>query len=247
MRLSIFLFLSLFSFVRVSFSQDSTEFSIAPPTQLPTTKLAVWATQYYIHQFESGGEIPFVDKNGAALGLFADTCHFCEAALEGTTYVTDSSGTIVVLNFAKTGDSTFVDCRKCLKYANSKLGVESWGKATWAISSGYGDGVKNYRLVPYRTIAVDPQFIPYGTVIYIPTARGMKLLLPNGKTAIHDGYFFAGDTGGAIKQLHIDVFTGVYEGNPFPDVVKSNESKTVDAYLISDATIVTALIKLHVN
>ena len=247
MRQSIFLFLSILWFSTKSFSQDSTDFSFPAPTILPTNKLEIWATQYYIHQFSSGGTIPFVDKNGTSLGLFADTCHFCEAALEGTTYITDSSGKIHVLNFAKTGDSMYVDCRKCLKYANSKLHVESWGKATWAISSGFGDGVKNYRLVPYRTIAVDPQFIPYGTVIYIPKARGTKITLPNGKTAVHDGYFFAGDTGGAIKQLHIDVFTGVYEGNPFPDVVKSNASKTIDAYLISDATIITALKKLHVN
>jgi len=245
MRLSIFLFLSLLLVVRVSFSQDSTDFSIAAPTELPSNTRTIWATQYYIHQFASGGTIPFVDQNGAGLGLFADTCHFCEAALEGTTYITDSLGNRIVLNFAKTGDSTFVDCRKCLKFANSKLHVESWGRATWAISAGFGNGVKNYRLVPFRTIAVDPQFIPYGTVIYIPKARGMKLILPNGNTAIHDGYFFAGDTGGAIKQWHIDVFTGVYEGNPFPDVVKSAASKTVDAYSITDVTIVTALKKLH--
>ena len=105
----------------------------------------------------------------------------------------------------------------------------------------------NYRLAPFRTIAVDPQFIPYGTVIFIPKARGTKITMPNGKTAVHDGYFFAGDTGGTIKQLHIDVFTGIFEGNPFPGIVKSTASKTVDAYIISDVSVISALKKLHVK
>jgi 3D (Asp-Asp-Asp) domain-containing protein len=230
-----------------SYGQTSADFTLAEPAALPADKLSLWATQYYIHQFASGGSIPFCDKSGKPLGLFADTCHFCEAALEGTAYVTDSSGNIVVINFAKTGDSLFVDCRKCAKYANTKLKVESWGKTLWSVSSGFGDGVKNYRLVPFRTIAVDPSVIPYGTVIYIPKARGKTIRLSDGSTYVHDGYFFAGDTGGAIRQQHIDVFTGVYEGNPFTEVVLSNPSKTFDAYLVTDETIITALKKEHVR
>ena len=228
-----------------TFAQTQSDFSFAAPVSLPQKKLVIWATQYYVHEFASNGTIPFVDKNNQPLGLYGDTCDFCMAALEGTASITDSSGNIFVVNYANTGDSNFVDCRKCLKYANSKLSVESWGKTRWAISSGFGDGVKNYRLVPFRTIAVDPKTIPYGSVIYVPAAKGVTIKLPNGEKVTHDGYFFAGDTGGAIKQNHIDVFTGVYTGNPFKTLVTSSANKTVETYLVEDQVVIDGLNKVH--
>lgn len=231
----------------VLFSQGSADFTLPEPAAMPAEKLSLWATQYYIHRFRSSGTIPFIDKSGKPLGLFADTCDFCTAALEGTAYLTNDAGEIVVLNFARAGDSAYVDCRKCAKYTNSNLKVESWGKAQWAISSGFGDGVKNYRLVPFRTVAVDPKKIPYGTVLYIPKARGKTITLPDGRKVLHDGYFFAGDTGGAIRQNHIDVFTGTYEGNPFKDVIFSNASKTFEAFVVTDPEIVGQLKKEHVK
>ncbi|WP_430403053.1 3D domain-containing protein [Fluviicola sp.] len=230
-----------------SFAQDSSgEFHFPEPeTTALSTPLSLWSTQYYIHEFRSGGAIPIVYANGESSGLFADTCDFCTASLEGTAYVTDSLGTITVINFAKSGDSSFVDCRACKKYASSKLKVESWGKTLWTKSEGFGDGVKNYRLIPFRTIAVDKDVIPYGTVIYIPKAKGKIIELPDGEQVTHDGYFFAGDTGGAIKKNHIDIFTGIYSGNPFSDVIKSNEGKTFEAVIVTDATIINALTEMH--
>lgn len=230
-----------------SFAQTPTDdFSFPEPeSTVLSTPLSLWSTQYYIHEFRSGGAIPIVYANGESSGLFADTCDFCSASLEGTAYVTDSLGAITVINFAKTGDTTWVNCRACKKYASSKLKVESWGKTLWTKSEGFGDGVKNYRLVPFRTIAVDKDVIPYGTVIYIPKVKGQSISLPNGEQTIHDGYFFAGDTGGAIKKNHIDIFTGIYSGNPFPDVIKSNESKTFEAVIVTDASIINALTEMH--
>jgi 3D (Asp-Asp-Asp) domain-containing protein len=218
------------------------DFAFAAPDSLgKLTSLKLWSTQYYIHRFSSGGNIPIVYANGNASGLYADTCDFCDAALEGTAYVTDSTGQVTVINFAAVGDSTYVNCRKCKKYAASKLAVENWGKTRWAQSAGYGDGVKNYKLLPYRTIAVDKTKIPYGTVIYIPKAKGKIIELPNGTKVTHDGYFFAGDTGGAIKKNHIDLFTGIYEGNPFPEVIRSNEKKTFDAFIVTDQVVIRSL------
>ncbi len=220
------------------------DFSFPEPVKNGTA-LSLWSTQYYIHEFQSGGAIPIVYANGNPSGLYADTCDFCSASLEGTAYVRDSLGNVTVINFARTSDSSFVDCRACKKYASSKLKVESWGKTLWTKSAGFGDGVKNYRLIPFRTIAVDKEVIPYGTVVYIPKVKGKTIELPNGEQVTHDGYFFAGDTGGAIKKNHIDVFTGIYSGNPFPEVVKSNENKTFDAVIVTDASIINSLTELH--
>ena len=44
---------------------------------------------------------------------------------------------------------------------------------------------------PYRTIAVDPKVIPYGSIIYIPEYKAL---------------FKAEDTGSAIKGKRIDIF-----------------------------------------
>jgi 3D (Asp-Asp-Asp) domain-containing protein len=230
-----------------TFSQNSqSDFSFNEPTDTTKLfKLTLWATQYYIHKFPSGGKIPIVLEDGKPSGLYADTCDFCAASLEGTAFITDSVGNVTVINYAKTGEETFVNCRECKKYSKSKLAVESWGKVVWKKTNGFGDGVLHYKLIPFRTIAVDKKVIPYGTVIFIPKVKGLMILLPNGQKVIHDGYFFAGDTGGAIKETHIDVFTGVCEENPFSDVIKSNAAKTFEAYIITDSTIISSLTKLQ--
>jgi 3D (Asp-Asp-Asp) domain-containing protein len=249
MKSKLFFILASFIICSKTFAQSSsTEFNFAPPQQLTDmSKMTLWATQYFIHKFQSKGNIPIIYQDGTPSKLTADTCDFCEAALEGTAFVTDSAGTITVINFAKTGDKSFVDCRACQKYAQSKLKVESWGRTLWKKSSGFGDGVKNYKLIPFRTIAVDSKIIPYGTVIFIPAAKGKIIELPDGSKVPHDGYFFAGDTGGAIKNNHIDVFTGIFAGNPFSEVVKSNENKTFEAYIVSNPDIIKSLLKIHLS
>lgn len=61
--------------------------------------------------------------------------------------------------------------------------------------------------------------------------------MPSGEVFVHDGYFFAGDTGAAPKQNHIDVFTGVFESNPFSNFLFSNASKSFEAFVVSDEKI----------
>ncbi len=210
-------------------------------------RVNLWATQYYIHQMKAGGGVPIVYENGEKTNVYVDTCDFCAAALEGTAQVTDEFGEVTLINFASRGATSVVDCRKCVKYAKSKLAVEEWGKIRWEKAKGYGNGVQNYRLVPFRTIAVDPAIIPFGTVIYIPEVRGKLIMLPNGDTAEHDGYFFAGDKGGAIKQNHIDIFTGIFKANPFPSVMTSVETQGFDAYLVNDEKVIEMLTKIHLK
>ena len=72
----------------------------------------------------------------------------------------------------------------------------------------FGVGAPGYRLVPYRTVAVDPRRIKLGTVLYIPALAGISL--PSG--AVHDGFCFAHDTGRGIIGSRIDIFVG-FEGD----------------------------------
>jgi hypothetical protein len=181
------LFIVLF-FVNHGFSQnDINSFSLEAPEKTDSlVKLNLWATQYYIHQFTSSGKIPIVFEDHEDRKLFGDTCDFCTAALEGTAFIKDSIGNILVINYASRGDTNYVDCRKCKKFQNSKLNVESWGSVIWKVSEGYGNGVQNYKLLPFRTVAVDPKLIPYGSVIYIPKAKGDSIKMPSGEILLHE-------------------------------------------------------------
>lgn len=241
----IFIFLSTFG---LNAQNSQSDFSIKEPVDLAKeTKISLWSTHYYIHRFQSGGSIPLILSDGKQTNLFADTCDFCTAALEGTTFVQDSLGNITILNFDEIGEKSVVNCRSCSKFSKSKLAVENFGKILWKKSEGFGDGVLNFKLIPFRTIAVDKTIIPYGTVIFIPKVKGKPITLPNGLAVIHDGYFFAGDTGSAIKGNHIDIFTGIFDGNPFKDVIQSDPTKTFDAYVVKDQQVINLLKSKHVK
>ena len=66
--------------------------------------------------------------------------------------------------------------------------------------------------VAMRTVAVDPTLIPRRTILFIAETVGMPL--PGGGS--HDGYWYASDTGGAIKGKRIDLFTGHGHGSMKP-------------------------------
>ena len=77
-----------------------------------------------------------------------------------------------------------------------------------------------------------------------PTADakgGAAIELPDGRKLAHDGYFFAGNTGGAIQGTHINVFCGVQAGNCFPGFVKSQASAGFAAQVVADDAIAEAL------
>ena len=60
------------------------------------------------------------------------------------------------------------------------------------------------RVVAMRTVAIDSKLIPRRSVLFIKETVGLKM--PDGSA--HDGYWYASDTGGAIKGKRIDLFTG---------------------------------------
>lgn len=60
------------------------------------------------------------------------------------------------------------------------------------------------RPVPMRTAAVDRLTAPLHSILFIRETVGLEM--PDGST--HDGYWYASDTGGAIKGGRIDLYTG---------------------------------------
>ena len=77
------------------------------------------------------------------------------------------------------------------------------------VASDWGLGVGTCPLIPFHTIAVDPAFIPLGSLVQIDETVGMEL--PDGTR--HNGLWRAEDVGGAIKRDRIDLFVGTpHEG-----------------------------------
>jgi 3D (Asp-Asp-Asp) domain-containing protein len=61
------------------------------------------------------------------------------------------------------------------------------------------------KVIAMRTAAIDARLIPKHTILFIKETVGLPM--PDG--SVHDGYWYASDTGGAIKGQRIDLFTGM--------------------------------------
>ncbi|MFN3522718.1 MAG: 3D domain-containing protein [Phenylobacterium sp.] len=93
-------------------------------------------------------------------------------------------------------------------FAGSPPGTPDWNlKATLYHAGAKGVGSLDSlgcKVVAMRTAAVDRNLIPRRTVLFIKETVGLPL--PGG--GVHDGYWYASDTGGAIKGEKIDLYTG---------------------------------------
>lgn len=77
--------------------------------------------------------------------------------------------------------------------------------------------------VAMRTVAIDPRVVPRRTRLFIRETVGM--VLPDGTT--HDGFWYASDTGGAIKGAKIDLYTGHGRGSMAPAMPLNLQTLTV--------------------
>ena len=202
--------------------------------------ISAWATNYYIPEFQNGsGDIALRDVNGVPLGPMLSTSQWCGSALEGSVRIRYTSGESEVYNYGGKSSEHSVNCSAFLVYDISKT------KFRFS-NSEFGEGVDLYNLVPYRSLATDNLFIPPGTVLYIPSARGNRIKIGD-KFIIHDGYFFVADRGGAIKDNHIDVFTGVDKNSNFFPWVGHKSKANFNVYIVNDAEIIEQLTELHLK
>lgn len=211
-------------------------FDLPEPGLDGRTALALWATFYYIPRVvhEPSGHA-LRDMDGGVLGPRLTRRDWCEGAMQGTVTVTMPDGGAPTINYAGVRDNVEVDCRPI--YPKHP----AIGRTRYTHAEGpWGDGVDGMRLVPFRSLAVDSRTIPYDSLIYIPAARGTTVALPSGESAIHDGYFYAADRGGAIKGTHIDVFVGPGRFCPF-ELVRNKPEPTFDAYILAGAASAPAL------
>lgn len=221
-----------------SLAKDTFSFREPSPNDI-SSKLTLWGTYYYLPQVKDGsGDYPLRDMKNMELGPRLAHLDWCNSAMEGSVRVIDKNGAAKTYNYAGVTSENTVDCKKIFKFDVSRTKFRE-------ANGPYGDGLNDYILAPYRTLATDVTQIASGTVLYIPDARGAKITLTDGRVITHDGYFFAGDKGGAIKLNHVDVFIGTHKSAPFFPWIKSNQNKTFTAYVVSDKKIISDLNELH--
>jgi len=204
----------------------------------------LWATQYYIYHTKivyNGNGVILKGAGISDLKLKIDTLSFCKAAIEGTMTIFDSNDLGITLNYGGLSEKPCVDCKKYI--ANHALTLDKLNRTLWVRAKGkYGDGVKGYKLVPYKSIAVDPSVIKIGSIVFIPAM--VNVAIP-GDTIKHDGYFYAVDIGSAIKDNHIDIFTGNNTTSVLNTIITSDKNRPFVAYIVQDVELKNELEKLH--
>jgi membrane-bound lytic murein transglycosylase A len=99
------------------------------------------------------------------------------------------------------GSGTLQD-NKILTY-RSKRKPQDIGDCNTAI------GASGQCLIPYISVAADPEFYRMGDIIRVPALTGKWITLPDGSRIQHPGFFIVQDVGGAIKgKNRFDFFTG---------------------------------------
>lgn len=135
-------------------------------------------------------DTPIYTKRGFYIGSFPQVFVF-ELKLEGSGILRDGR----ILNYDGECNYGMGTCFKTLDVSEHPLGA----------------GVQGRPLEPFRSIAVDPRYIPIGSPVYVPELVG--ILMPDGTR--HDGCLRADDMGGAIKEHKIDFFVESYENFKF--------------------------------
>ena len=211
-----------------------------PPPQQLSQPLTLWATWYAIHQAKSQQHgFPLILSDNSPTRELLNQHDWCRATLEGTVLITSRSGQQLYNHRDHRGPKQ-QSCRKFYPALNDRVHERMSRSRFISSTAKYGLGVKGMHLEPYRSIAIDPKVIPIGSVLYIPSARGMMVDPGNGTRFKLDGYFFAADIGSAIAGNHIDIFAGYSNENPMPGLISSRQEKTFKAYIIRDSEIQAA-------
>lgn len=230
--------------------QRALDFTLPPPdADAGQAVTDLWSTHYHLWQStEVAAQDGFVVLDAddqpfpADDPIHLDGRDWCFTALEGSGQVQRLDDSSITINYAGQGD-VHVECDQWLGGRWRSQGRVRFGTAV----GPYGDGVEDWVLVPFRTIAVDrdQQTIPYGRAVFVPEAVGQPFD-HEGRRYRHDGWFFAADTGGAIRDQHLDTFTGATADNTLGHVTSSPDTPRFDARVLPvDDDVAGLLERLH--
>jgi 3D (Asp-Asp-Asp) domain-containing protein len=199
--------------------------------------LRLWATHYHTPSITPAADtisaaFPLLGRDGDPISPPLAHRDWCEAALQGSVSVRQG-GKATAYVFVDAKGPEQASCDQWLGSLSDGIKNATRRARFMKVNHPLGCGVRNHPLVPFRTIAVDPDMIPLDSVVFVPELRG-RAFEYEGSTFVHDGYLFAGDRGGAIKGRHIDVFLNESGGGPLEDLFASNESRTFAAHAVAE-------------
>lgn len=217
-----------------------------PSPQVMGPDLKLWATHYHTPIVRAAPEtvsaaFPLIGRNGSAISAPLSQRDWCEAALQGSVSIRQG-GKATAYVYVDSNGPEQTNCDEFLGSLSDGVKNATRRARFMAVSHPLGCGVRNLPLMPFRTIAVDPNVIPLESVIFVPELRGRHFTL-NDREFIHDGYLFAGDRGGAIKGKHIDVFLIDDQYAPLEDLFASTDSRTFEAHVIDADDPMAAAVK----
>lgn len=185
--------------VQVDAGRDSGEQADAGPDMAfdGTSIGKVWNTYYWLaDEAEHPGPqtVELLDRACQPVGTVSED--YADAlCIEGSGKLDD--GTVV--NYA-----SLCDCGRPCSSGN----IICWSALDGA-QYPWGQGAFSNALEPLRSLAVDRDFLPLRTVVYIEQFDGFDVPSLGGVEGfVHDGCFRADDVGGAIEGNHIDIMAG---------------------------------------
>lgn len=214
------------------------EFALpAPEPEALADPMKLWATHYHTPLVtpappELSAAFPLINRKNQSISPMLRHRDWCEAALQGSVSVIDASGQATAYVFVDSKGPEQANCDQWLGKLSDGVKRATRRARFMAVDHPFGCGVRSIPLMPFRTLAVDPNVIPIGSVVFVPELRGRTFNF-SGRDLVHDGYLFAGDRGGAIKGVHVDVFHGPYQGSPFEDLFASHAGRTFDAHIVA--------------
>ena len=222
-------------------SVDATDpglrFALPEPdgSALHAAPLLVWFTNYYTPIYpEQDGGIPLLGADNLPISGGLTRQQWCDVALQGSASLVDRSGQATAYVYLDSQGPEQASCDAQLGDLSDRIKRATRRIRFRAVAHPYGCGVADYPLIPFRTVAVDRDTIPYGTVLYVPAFRGQAFTLDE-ERYVHDGYVYAADKGGAIQGTHMDFFTGHQRESPFPGVITSSDAFVLEAWPVSAA------------
>lgn len=222
----------------MTFEEAAQAFALAAPDERalgPGMKL--WATHYHTPSITPApatisAAFPLLDRDGQPISPPLTHRDWCEAALQGSVSVRQAE-TSAAYVFVDARGPEQANCDQWLGDLSGTVKAATRRARFMRVNHPLGCGVRNQPLVPFRTIAVDPDVIPLESVVFVPELRGRTFRM-DGRDYVHDGYLFAGDRGGAIKGTHVDVFMVESAAGPLEDLFASTENRTFSAHIVGE-------------
>lgn len=151
-------------------------------------------THYYVAEETQTGQWPLYAPACRRVLARTSRAFHHDISLEGTGRLRDGR----LLNFSER-------C-SCARpgFRGSRICYEELDRSQFPWGRGARFGESHAPLVPFRSVAVDPEIVALGTVLYVPEWLGRAW--PDGQ--ISDGCVRAEDTGLLIRNRHLDLFVG---------------------------------------